>query len=69
MYYAGLGVINPEEDERDENIDGAKIQMREKVIKDLERVSGEIFEQINAEKNYKQRLEEKEFMLNLSPLN
>lgn len=56
-------------DERDELEENEKAVMRDKVKEDLQRVSDGIFEQMNEHKNYKEKLEEKEFMLGLSSLN
>lgn len=69
MYFAGLAIPKVEDNERDEAVEAGKSELRERVVADLQRVSNNHFEQQNAHKNYKQKLEEKEFMLKLSPLN
>lgn len=53
MYYGGLAVTIPEEDERDEHIEGEKIEMVERIKVDLDRLSEQTFEQKNTSKNYK----------------
>ena len=64
-----MAVPNEEEEEKDEQVLLDEIQMREKVKEDLQRLSNQEFEKETEHKNYKQKLDEKEFMLNLSPLN
>ena len=69
MHFEGLAVPSKPEEERDDPVEEGKEIFKSKVVEDLKRVSEQMFELANENKNYKQQLEEKDFMMNLSPLN